>query len=117
MFIALFNTAIAVALAAYGSTLPAHARRGDLLITVGWGAAIAAAVALAAVVLELPLPGWVAIGYLLWAGLLAGAALAVVFLALAVSLVPVLPRPGGSTARGLLVAAVTAAGIALLRPG
>lgn len=117
VFIALFNALVAIALAAYGTTLPVQAWRGDLLVTVAWGAAIAAGVALIAVLLELPLPGWVAVGYLLWAGLLAGVALAIVFVALAVSLMPVLPRPGGSTGRGLLVAVGTAAAIALIRPG
>ncbi len=114
VLIALFNTIAAAGLALYGSSLPAHLRQGDL-VTVGWGAAIAAAVALVAVVLDAPLPGWIAVGYLVWAGLLAGVAFAIVFLALAVSLFPLVPRPGGSTAKGVLVAAVAAGALALLR--
>ena len=117
IFIALFNTAAALGLALYGSSLAPAVRRGDLLVMVGWGAAVAAAVALVAVLLEAPLPGWLAIGYLLWAGLLAGVAFALVFLALAVSLAPVLPRPSGSLGRGLLLAGGTAVAIALVSSG
>ena len=116
--IGLFNTVAAGALAAYGSAFPfSFIRREDLAfhLTTAWAAAGAAAVATFAIAFDLALPAWIALGYLFWVALLAGHALAIVFLALAISLAPVLPRPGRSLSGGFAVAVVTAAALALLR--
>ncbi len=67
------------------------------------------------IAIDLALPAWIALGYLLWAALLAGHPLSLVFLALAVSLAPVLPRPGKSLAFGFAVAAITALAVVVLR--
>lgn len=118
LFIGVFNTLAAAALAAYGTAFPfPFLRSVDLpfQLTASWAAAGAAALATLAIALDLALLGWVALGYLLWAALLAEHALSLVFLALALSLAPVLPRPGGSLVEGLAVAMITAVAVALLR--
>ena len=115
-FVALFDALAAVGVAAYGSALPL-VRGGDLPLhlTASWGAVLAALLALVAVTFDLAILGWIAVGYLLWAGLLAGHALSLLFVALAISLAPVVPRPGGSLLQGVVVALGTAAVIAVVR--
>lgn len=118
LFIGVFNTLAAGAIAAYGTAFPLSFLSESALsfhLSTAWTAALAAALATVAIALDLALLGWAAIGYLLWVALLAGHAFSLVFLALAVSLAPVLPRPGGSLWQGLAVAAITAAASALLR--
>lgn len=74
-----------------------------------WGSAAAAALAAAVVVAGAPATlGWVAIGYIVFAGLLVAATPHVLLLALALALVPLVPRPRGSLPLGLLVAVVGA---------
>ncbi len=118
LFVGVFNTLAAAALAAYGSAFPfAFVRQTELAfhLTTAWGAAGAAAIATLAIALDLAILGWIALGYLLWVALLAGHALSLIFLALAVSLSPVLPRPGGSLFQGVAIAAITALAIVFLR--
>ncbi len=118
LFIGLFNTAAAGALAAYGTAFPfAFIRRNELAfhLATSWAAAGAAGIATLAIALDVALLGWIALGYLLWVALLAGHALSLVFLALTISLAPVLPRPGGSLVRGIGVAVAAALGVAVVR--
>ena len=77
----------------------------DLIL---WGSAAAAALAAFVVSTNGPaVLGWIAIGYILCAGLLlAGPEL--VLIALAVALMPVLQRPRGSLALGIAVATLAA---------
>lgn len=116
LLVAFVNAIAAIGVAAYGTASPL-ARRADAdtqLATV-WGAALAAIVALVSVAAEAAALGWIAIGYLLWASLLTAAPGGIVYLALAISLAPVVPRPRGSLARGLIVAMATATAISILR--
>lgn len=118
VFIGSFNTVAAVGLAAYGAARPfAFIPRAQLAFhaTTSWFAALAALVATIAIAFDLAVVAWVAVGYLLWIGLLAGHALSLVYLALALSLVPVVPRPQGSLWQGLAVAAITALAITMIR--
>ena len=117
-FIGAFNTVAAAALAAYSSAFPfAFIRRPELAfhLATSWLAALAALAATVAIALDLAIVGWIAVGYLLWIALLAGHALSIVYLALALSLAPVLPRPQRSLGQGLAVAAITALVIAIAR--
>ncbi|HYY54078.1 MAG TPA: hypothetical protein VFA01_01745 [Candidatus Dormibacteraeota bacterium] len=117
-FIGAFNTAAAVALAAYSSAFPLQlVRRPELAfhVTTSWLAALAALAATAAIAFDLAVVGWVAVGYLLWIALLAGHALSLLYLALAVSLAPVVPRPEKSLAQGFAIAAITVVVLVLLR--
>ena len=117
-FIGAFNTAAAVALAAYSSAFPLQlVLRPELAfhVTTSWLAALAALAATAAIAFDLAVVGWVAVGYLLWIALLAGHALSLLYLALAVSLAPVVPRPEKSLAQGFAIAAITVVVLVLLR--
>ncbi|HET8568243.1 MAG TPA: hypothetical protein VFM93_04585 [Candidatus Limnocylindria bacterium] len=74
-----------------------------------WGSAAAAAVAAMVVAIGgSPYIGWTAIGYILFAGLLALGRPQLVVLSLAVALMPVMQRPRGSLLLGLAVAALGA---------
>jgi hypothetical protein len=78
----------------------------DLML---WGSAVAAAVAAFVVATNGPsVMGWIAIGYILFAGLLLTDAPQVVLVALAVALMPVVQRPRSSLAFGIAVAALSA---------
>lgn len=116
LLVVVVNTFAAIGVAAYASASPI-ARRHDaaLHLSAAWGAALAAILALVAVVVDAATLGWVAVGYLLWAAVLGASSLGVVFLALAVSLMPVVPRPRGSLGQGLIVAFVTAVVIDVAR--
>lgn len=87
-----------------------------------WGSAAAAAIAAFIVSAGGPaVIGWLAIGYILCAGLLI-AGPEIVLIALAVALMPVVQRPRGSLAIGIVVAAGSAFGwlfliMLLLRSG
>jgi len=76
-----------------------------------WGSAAAAIVAALVVVAGAPAAvGWIAIGYIAFAGLLATARPSLLVFALAVALMPLVPRPRGSLALGLAIAVVVAVG-------
>src|SRR6266545_1008883 len=78
----------------------------DLML---WGSAAAAAVAAFVVATNGPsLIGWIAIGYILFAGLLLTDAPQIVLVALAVALMPVVQRPRNSLALGIVVATLSA---------
>ena len=78
----------------------------DLML---WGAAVAAAVAAFVVATNGPsIMGWIAIGYILFAGLLLTAIPQLVLVALALALMPVVQRPRNSLAFGIVVATLSA---------
>lgn len=117
-FIGAFNTVTAAGLAAYTSAFPlAFIARSQLAfhVTTSWLAVLAALVATISIAFDLAVFGWIAVGYLLWIALLAGHALSLVYLALAVSLAPVMARPQRSLAQGLAVAAITVVVIVIAR--
>lgn len=97
--------AVAMAVYAYVATGGFGNFGTDLIL---WGSAAAAALAAFVVSMNGPaILGWIAIGYILFAGLLiAGPEL--VLIALAVALMPVVQRPRGSLALGISTAAVSA---------
>ena len=97
--------AVAMAVYAYVATGGFGNIGTDLIL---WGSAVAAAVAAFIVSTNGPaVLGWIAIGYILFAGLLiAGPEL--VLIALAVALMPVVQRPRDSLALGITVAALSA---------
>lgn len=74
-----------------------------------WGSAIAASVVALVVAVDGPaVVAWAAIGYVLHAALLATEQPNLVLLALAIALMPVVPRPRGSLAFGIVVATAAA---------
>jgi len=78
----------------------------DLLL---WGSAIAASFAAFVVATNGPgLLAWIAIGYILFAGVLVTERPELLLIALAVALMPVSPRPRGSLALGIVVAVAAA---------
>src|SRR6266516_4819297 len=80
----------------------------DLML---WGSAAAAAVAAFVVATNgAAVLGWIAIGYILFAGLLLTDAPQLLLIALALALMPVVQRPRNSLALGIAVAAVSAFG-------
>jgi hypothetical protein len=97
--------AVAMAVYAYVATGGFGNFGTDLIL---WGSAAAAA--LTALVISTNGPaalGWIAVGYILFAGVLvAGPEL--VLIALAVALMPVLQRPRGSLALGISISLVAA---------
>ncbi len=99
--------AVAMAVYAYLATGGFGNFGTDLIL---WGSAAAAALTAFVVSTNGPaILGWIAIGYILFAGLLiAGPEL--VLIALAFALMPVVQRPRGSLALGISTAAVSAFG-------
>ena len=83
---------------------------GDLGIDLMlWGSAAAAAIAAFIVAANGPaVLGWIAVGYILFAGLLLTAAPQLLLIALAIALMPVVQRPRNSLAVGIVVATVSA---------
>ena len=78
----------------------------DLML---WGSAAAAAVAAFVVAVNGPaVLGWIAIGYILFAGLLLPTAPQLLLVALAVALMPVVQRPRSSLAFGIVIATISA---------
>jgi hypothetical protein len=78
----------------------------DLML---WGSAAAAAVAAFVVSTNgAAALGWIAIGYILFAGLLLTTAPQVLLVALALALMPVLQRPRNSLAFGIVIATLSA---------
>lgn len=79
-----------------------------------WGAALAAVVSALVVLLGGPaVLAWAALGFILFGGLFAPGAPNLLMIALALALTPLLPRPRGSVAAGVAVAAVVAVGTPL----
>jgi len=86
------------------SVAPAH--------LILWGSAVAAAIcALVVYAGGAAIVAWLAIGYIIFGGLLTSGSPHWPLLALAVALMPLVPRPRGSVALGLGVAALTAIGV------
>jgi hypothetical protein len=78
----------------------------DLML---WGSAAAAAVAAFVVATNGPaVMGWIAIGYILFAGILLTDAPQLLLIALAIALMPVVQRPRNSLAIGIVVATLSA---------
>ena len=78
----------------------------DLML---WGSAAAAAVAAFVVATNGPgVLGWIAIGYILFAGILLTDAPQLLLVALAIALMPVVQRPRNSLAIGIVVATLSA---------
>ena len=74
-----------------------------------WGSAAAAALAAMVVATKGPATiAWVAIGYIVFAGLLAVEPPQLIVASLALALMPVVPRPRGSLAIGFTIASATA---------
>ena len=79
-----------------------------------WGAALAAVVCAIVVFANGPaVLAWVALGFILFGGLFAPEAPNVLMVALALALIPLVPRPRGSLAAGVAIAAVVAVGTPL----
>lgn len=98
--------ALAMAVFAYTRTGGFGNPAADLVL---WGSAAAASVAAFIVAMNGPaVVGWVAIGYVLFAGLLLTDAPQLLVLALAIALMPVVQRPRGSLALGIAIAAISA---------
>ena len=98
--------AIAMAIYAYLQTGGFGNPGIDLML---WGSAAAAAVAAFVVATDGPaVLGWIAIGYILFAGLLLTTAPQLLLVALAVALMPVVQRPRSSLAFGIVIATLSA---------
>ena len=102
--------AVVMVFAAYAETGGRFALvSADLVL---WGSAIAAALcAYLAWSDHWPEVAWIAIGYVLFGALLTRGSPHWILLGLAVALMPLVPRPRGSVALGLGVAAVAAVGV------
>ena len=98
--------ALAMALFAYLQTGGFGNPGIDLML---WGSAAAAAVAAFVVATNGPgMLGWIAIGYILFAGILLTDAPQLLLVALAVALMPVVQRPRNSLAIGIVTATLSA---------
>ncbi len=104
--------AIAMVAAAFAITRGSLADpAADVVI---WGSAAAAVVAALVVLTRGPAPlGWAAVGYVLFAALLATARPQPLLMLLAVAYMPILERPRGSLTAGLGIAILSAAILAL----
>ena len=98
--------AIAMGLFAYLQTGGFGNPGVDLML---WGSAAAAAIAAFVVATNGPaVMGWIAIGYILFAGILLTDAPQLLLVALALALMPVVQRPRNSLAFGIAVATLSA---------
>lgn len=106
--VAAFDAA-AMSIFAYVNTGGSFGRiETDVLL---WGSAVAASFAAFVVATSGPgLLAWIAVGYILFAGVLVTEQPELILLALAVAFMPVVPRPRGSLALGIVVAVVAAFG-------
>ena len=105
-FAAIFDT-FAMAAVAYFETGGRFA--ANLPEYALWGSVVAAAVCALIIAADgSAVLAWVAIGYVVFAGLLTRGSPHLGFLLLAVALMPLVPRPRGSLATGLAVAAAAA---------
>jgi hypothetical protein len=112
LFAAVFDAA-AMAFVAYFETNGRFAATLEELVL--WGAVLAAV--LCAVVIATdrsPTLAWVAIGYVVFGGLLTAGSPHLGLVLLALALMPLVPRPGGSLALGLGTAAIAALSARLL---
>jgi len=99
---------------AYATSGPPAGGRADLVL---WGAAAAAALVALVIAVDAPAAlGWSALGYVLFAALLAVEPPQLLLLALAAALAPVLQRPRRSLALGIVVATVSAFAIRFAIP-
>lgn len=111
--VAAFDTGAMGAFAYATSGLPSGGR-ADLVL---WGSAAAAALVALVIAIDAPaFAGWAALGYVLFAGLLAAEPPHLLLVALAVALAPVLQRPRGSLALGIVIATVSAFAIRFALP-
>ncbi|MHB8632066.1 MAG: hypothetical protein ACYC9W_09085 [Candidatus Limnocylindria bacterium] len=100
--------AVAMAVFAYLQTGGFGNPGVDLML---WGSAAAAAVAAFVVATNGPsVLGWIAIGYVLFAGVLLTSTPQLLLVALAIALMPVVQRPRSSLALGIFVATLSAFG-------
>ena len=98
--------AVAMAVFAYVQTGGFGNPGIDLML---WGSAAAAAVAAFVVATNGPgVLGWIAIGYILFAGILLTDAPQLLLIALAIALMPVVQRPRNSLAIGIVTATLSA---------
>lgn len=98
--------AVAMAAFAYAQTGGFGNPGLDLML---WGSAVAAAIAAFVVATNgSSVMGWIAIGYILFAGLLLTDIPQILQVALAVALMPVVQRPRNSLAFGIVIATVAA---------
>jgi hypothetical protein len=105
-FAAGFDT-VAIGILAFneaGGRLPASL--GEYVL---WGSVLAAAICAIVILVETLAPlAWIAIGYMLFAGLLTQGSPHFGFVLLALALAPMVPRPRGSLSLGIGIAAVSA---------
>jgi hypothetical protein len=105
-FAAGFDT-VAIGILAFNETggrLPASL--GEYVL---WGSVLAAAICAIVILVESLAPlAWIAIGYMLFAGLLTQGSPHFGFVLLALALAPMVPRPRGSLSLGIGIAAVSA---------
>lgn len=74
-----------------------------------WGSVLAAAICAIVILVESLAPlAWIAIGYILFGGLLTQGSPHFGFVLLAIALAPMVPRPRGSLSLGIGIAAVSA---------
>jgi hypothetical protein len=103
---AAFDT-VAIGVLAFNETggqLPATVAESVL-----WGSVLAAAICAIVIIAESVAPlAWIAIGYMLFAGLLTQGSPHFGFVLLALALAPMVPRPRGSLSLGIGIAAVGA---------
>jgi hypothetical protein len=105
LFAAAFDT-VAMAGVAYVETGGHFAQ--DLAEYVLWGSVLAAAVCAVVIATNGAALAWVAIGYVVFGGLLTPGSPHWGLMLLALALMPLVPRPSGSVALGLGIAAVAA---------
>lgn len=104
----------AIAMVALAFTLTGGSLADPAANVVVWGSAAAAVVAALVVLTRGPaILGWAAVGYVVFAGVLAGPRPQPLLLLLALAYMPILDRPRGSLSLGLTVAGVTAVAVAL----
>jgi hypothetical protein len=101
-----FDT-VAIGVLAYNETGGRFA--ASLAEYVLWGSVLAAALCAIVILVESLAPlAWIAIGYMLFAGLLTQGSPHFGFVLLALALAPMVPRPRGSLSLGVGIAAVSA---------
>ncbi|HEY8785780.1 MAG TPA: hypothetical protein VIN63_04820 [Candidatus Limnocylindria bacterium] len=105
-FAAGFDT-VAIGILAFNETGGRFA--ASLAEFVLWGSVLAAAICAIVILVESLAPlAWIAIGYMLFAGLLTQGSPHFGFVLLALALAPMVPRPRGSLSLGIGMAAVSA---------
>ncbi|MBI2773696.1 MAG: hypothetical protein HYX56_04285 [Chloroflexi bacterium] len=106
----------AIAMTALAVVLTEGSFSDPVANAVLWGSAAAAVVAALVVLLDGPvLLGWAAVGYIVFAGLLASDRVVPVVLLLALAYVPILERPRRSLALGVSAALLCAVALGVAR--